>query len=52
MDGFRQLFASFLILLIEGKLNDGQVEAIDAELRELSDTRGIGRLTDVQDLTD
>jgi len=40
------------MLFIEGKLNDGQVKTIDMELWQLSDTRSVGCLTDVQDLPD
>jgi len=52
VDGLRQLWQSFLVLFVECKLNDGQVEAIDKERWQLRDACGTGRLTGVQDLAD
>ena len=50
MYGFWQLFLLPVVLLIEGKLNDREVQTVDTERWQLSDTRDTGRFTDMQDL--
>jgi len=40
-----------LIRLIEVDLNDGQVETVGTEHRQLGDARNTGSLTDMQDFS-